>query len=181
MGKPSRLNERRNNSRQLYDRDKMPDGLDPEIWHLTLFFEQIGERLGAGTTGRPIIYTELSNRINASDIRSNFIHWPSIVEDMIVRFWEYELDTSKTPYAINEFCKVDAFNYLMKWVVDNRARQLLIDSGTRVAQPDVEPQESRRTKEQTEASEIINRRYTQAELQERWERFKGERRQGTDK
>lgn len=159
----------------------MPEGLDPEIWHLTLYFEQVGERLGAGTIGRPIVYTELSNRINASNIRVNFIHWPGIVEDMIIRFWEYELDTSKTAYAINEFCKVDVFDYLLKWVVDKRTRQLLIDSGTKITQPDSEIQESRRSEHDTQASEIINKRYTTQELRERMDRFISERRQRTDK
>lgn len=176
MGKPSKLNERRNNTRQLYDRDKMPEGLDPEIWHLTLFFDQMAETLGAvGTAGRPIIYTELSHRIAASNVRENFIHWTSVVTDMIVRFWEYELESSKYSYAINEFCKVDTFDYLMRWVVDQRERQLLIDSGTRVTQADPEIHESRRKPEDTQASQIINKRYSQEELRERMDRFKSER------
>jgi len=171
VGKPSKLAERKNQSRQLYDRDKMPDGLDPEIWHLTLYFEQEAERYQANTIGRPIIYTELSNRINASSVRQNFIHWSGIVEDMITRFWAYELDPGKNQYAINEFCGADTFSYLMKWVVDERARQLLIDSGDRIVQPDAQIQESRRTPEETAASEIINRRYTEEELRDRIRRF----------
>lgn len=173
MGKPSRLNDRGNSSRQLYDRDKMPEGLDPEIWHLTLFFEQTGEEVGKiGVAGRPIVYTELSNRINASNIRMNFIHWSGIVEDMIDRFWNYELDIYKTAYAINEFCKVDTFDHLLHWIVDEKARQLLIDSADRVTQPDVEPQQSRRDEASTLASEIINRRYTHEELADKLRRFK---------
>lgn len=180
MGKQSKLTDRRN-TRQLYDRDKMPDGLDPEIWHLTLFFEQAGEEIGhAGSAGRPIIYTELSNRINASSIRSSAVHWPGIIEDMITRFWSYELDSSKTSYAINEFCKVDTFDYLLKWVKAQRDRQLLIDSGTRITQPEVEIKSSRRSDEDSEASGIINKIYTTEELRERMDRFKSEHRQGTD-
>jgi len=177
MGKPSKLTGRgQQSTRVLYDRDKMPEGLDPEIWHLTLFFEQVGESVGASTTGRPIIYTELSNRINASNVRVNFIHWPGIIEDMIDRYWWHECDPNNSRYAINDFCRIDVFDSLLRWVSETRERQLLIDSGTRVTQPDPDLHESRRSEEDSIASEIINKKYTEDELRAIMERFKSERR-----
>lgn len=170
MGKQSTL--KKPQSRQLYDRDKMPEGLDPEIWHLTLFFDQEAEKYNCSIPGRPIVYTELSNRINASDIRAKFIHWSGIVEDMIERFWSYELDPSKSQYSVNEFCGADIFSYLLRWVVDDRARKLLIDSADRVTQPDAEIHQSRRDERDSAASEIINKKYTQEELNDKMREFK---------
>jgi hypothetical protein len=169
LGKPSKLIKQQ--GRVLYDRDKMPEGLDPEIWHLTLFFDQEAEKYNCSTIGRPIVYTELSTRINASNIRSNFIHWSGIVEDMISRFWAYELDPSRSRYAVSDFCGADTFSYLLRFIVDERARQLLIDSGDRIKQPDTEPQPSKRDEKDSLASEIINKRYTPEELQEKMRNF----------
>lgn len=179
MGKPSKLNERRQ-GRVLYDRDKMPEGLDPEIWHLTLFFDQIAESYTCGIPGRPIVYMELSTRINASHIREKFTHWSGIVEDMIQRFWDHELDPGKNQYAINEFCSAGTFSYLLKWVVDSRARQLLIETGDRVRQSDHEAQESRRDERDSKAAEIINKKYSEDELAEKRKSFY-ERWQGANK
>lgn len=170
MGKQSNL--RKPAERQLYDRDKMPEGLDPEIWHLALFFEQTGEKIGkTGVAGRPIIYTELSNRISISNIRSKFVHWSGIIEDMIERFWGYELDVSKSAYAINEFCKFDTFDYILSWIVSQRNRQDLVDSAERISQPDPEIRESRRNYKDSVAAGIINKKYTQQELDDRIKRF----------
>lgn len=52
-----------NGDRKLYDRDKRPEGTDEDVWNLALYFENMAEKYGYQSPGRPIIYTELYHRI----------------------------------------------------------------------------------------------------------------------
>jgi hypothetical protein len=94
------------------------------------------------------------------------------VEDMMRQFWEYEVDPYRANYAVNDFCKLDVFNHLLQWVLDERAMQLLIDSGDRIIQPDREKHPPKRTEEDTTALRIINKRYTEQELRDKLKEFR---------
>ena len=171
MGIQSRLGKR-NNTSLIYDRDKMPDGLDTEIWHLTLVFEQLAEYYGH-SVARPIVYTELSNRISRSGVRSKSVFWSHDIESMMSIFWGYELDPDRSRYAVNDFCNADTFSRLAKTVLTGRKRQNLKDAGLRKIQPDLPVRTSRRSSADSLASEIINKRYTQEELSEILGKFRG--------
>lgn len=170
MGIQSRL---RSNAqpRVLYDRDKMPEGLDPDIWHLALMFEQTGNEYGHNVIARPIVYTELSNRIALSGIR-NSIHWLSIMEDMIRFYWDFEVDPYKADYALNEFCNAGTFSDIYQYIVDTQARELLIQSGIRIRQPDAEIQPSRKSEHEINIKKILMKNYTEEELTSKLKAFR---------
>jgi hypothetical protein len=171
MGIQSKL---RNNSqaRVLYDRDKVPEGLDPDIWHLALLFEQAGNDYGHDVIGRPIVYTELSNRITASGIR-NSSHWTGIMEDMIHVFWDYIADPHKADYALNEFCNTGTFDDVRQSVINERARELLLDTGTRTRQPDITTlSPSKKSSHELAVKKILMKNYTQEELISKLKAFK---------
>lgn len=155
-----------------YDRDKMPPGFDPEVWDLTLFFEQQAEHWGHSIVGRPIVYMELNNRINNSDIRHKFVDWHGMIREMIESFWSYELDPDKSYYAINEFCRIDIFNQLSDSIEADRERKKLLKEGTRDPESDREKKSPRRSEEDTRALEIINKQYTEEELAEKLREFR---------
>lgn len=151
MGKPSTL--RKTNS--FYDRDKMPEGYDPAIWHLTLLFEQCAEKYGQDIIGRPIVYTELDHRIHSSGIRSSSTQWQGIVEEMIEYFWDYEVDPD-SQYALNDFCNPGTFEYLLEYVLAKRDRDLLLLTGTRTKLRERVFKPSRRSKEEKEVLRIVS-------------------------
>lgn len=177
MGKPSRLREQAlledqkaretrytyaDGTRKLYDRDKMPDGLDEDIWDLTLYFEQVAECYGQSVAGRPIVYTELSHRIRESGIRATYVEWITIVKAMIKEYWDSETDTV---YAINDFCNIDRFDFYMSWVLDNMKRIKLVATGTRVVQQDREVKEPKRKNLRLQTA-------TTEELEDKFKRFR---------
>jgi len=153
-----------NGSRKLYDRRKPPDGCDTTIWHLALFFEDTAESYGESTVGLPILYTELSHRIYTSGIESTD-DWIDVVEHMIEVFWATESDTE---YAINEFCKIDKFDYYKDYVLQSLARSKLVDTATRILQEDYD----RRSSTKEDSTTIVTRRYTQEELKSKIKDFK---------
>lgn len=153
-----------NGSRKLYDRRKPPEGCDVTIWHLALFFEDTAESYGESVVGLPILYTELSHRIYTSGI-DLIPEWIDIVEHMIEIFWATEQDTE---YAINEFCKIDKFDYYKDSVLSSLERSKLVDSATRVLQED----EERRDGIKGDSTAIVTKRYTEEELESKIKDFK---------
>lgn len=153
-----------NGSRKLYDRRKPPDGCDVTIWHLALFFEDTAESYGESTTGLPILYTELSHRIYTSGIES-IPDWIDIAEHMIEMFWATERDTE---YAINEFCKVDKFDYYKNSVLSSLKRSQLIETATRVKQ---EPS-SKKTILSNDSTNIVMKQYTEEELEDKLSEYR---------
>lgn len=158
-----------------YDRDKMPPGFDPEVWNLTLLFEQEAEKWGHSIIGRPIIYMELNHRVNISGIRNKFVMWNDIITEMIETFWAYEIDPDKSFYAINEFCRLDVFEQLLDQIVNERARVKLLKEGVREPEQDKEKKPPRRSEEDTLALEIINKQYTVEELADKLRDFRNRR------
>jgi hypothetical protein len=155
-------------SRKLYDRDKMPDGLDPDVWHLALYFEQVGESNGVSVTGRPILYVELGHRIRSSNIKLANSGWVEIVQEMIDHFWNTSTDTA---FAINSFCNIDTFTYHYEWITDSLARKKLVEEGIRVEQkiPDKKP--NRSSVEDIRVRQIMFERHTEEELTDKMRRF----------
>lgn len=131
MGKPSKLKnpdappsryEYTDGSRKLYDRDAAPAGTDDEIWNLVLLFEQLADAEGFPIPGRPIVYTELKNRMDSSytslsRVRDT-VNKPIIrlVEMMIRIYWTKDKNVSK--YSINEFCHRNVFEYYLSFIED---------------------------------------------------------------
>lgn len=157
-----------NGNKLLYDRDKVPDGLDPDVWHLTLLFEDLAEENGHSlNAGRPVAYMEFNNRINSSGIRKASPHWPGIIEEMMQFFWDYVADPDNAYYAVSDFCKIDVFGNLFDTVMEIRQRAHLLDNAQRKAQADREKKPSKRSDRDTEALRIISREYTEEELEEK--------------
>jgi hypothetical protein len=183
MGVESSLKSRYQPRREMYDRDRMPEGLDTEIWHLTLYFEQCGERYGHSAAGRPVTYTELSYRVSASGIRNTDIHWISVVQKMMVYFWDYEADPDKPSYAANNFCNADMFRNIYTIVKQQMRRDDLLLHGRRIVQRrSTAVPEARRTPDKKAVMSIADRTYTEEELQDKMRAFRerSEFRQGND-
>jgi hypothetical protein len=179
LGKPSRIRppepaqfhsryQEADGFRKLYDRDKMPDGCDPDVWHLTLYFEQKAEESGVTTAARPIIYVELSNRIRRSNIKSH-ADWFDVLEIMIDHFWDTLDDTS---YAINTFTGIERFSYHYKQVRESHARKNLLANGTRKAQEDHEIQSSVSGHDRDKVRSILTDRRTSGESSDRIRKFR---------
>lgn len=212
MGKPSKLRgdtpiisskySYTNGDRQLYDRNKTPEGLDSDIWELVLLFEQYAEQNGFSTPGRPIMYTELYHRVSADsdlcelltslhtdytrvrnnggicgidDHRGNPYN---ILEDMIHLYW-----TTNNGYdynhSINNFCSIEVFNYLKNYIVATIKRELLRTTGDRVVLRERPVKPSRRTEEEKTTFEIINVPRTEQETKEKIEHWKRDTSQPT--
>ena len=171
--------EPRGNGRNLVDRDGVPEGCDPDIWHLALYFEQRCEEVGLTSNGRPVIYSELKNRLTKFDpsairacARTSGIslNWVSIVEHMIDTFFTiHDYDNS---YIINTFCGYELFEYLVHYVIESLEREQLLLSNNKIPQPDREIKPSRRTEEQKEIAKITNKIYSPEELTEKMLAFK---------
>jgi hypothetical protein len=171
--------KRGQNKGWLNGSSEMPPGADSDIWHLTLLFIDLMEERGNSGGSVPINYLQLSNRINSSEIKSNFTFWPGVIEEMMEYFLDYELDPERAKYAMEDFCQLEMFNYLMQLVVDIRARAQLISEGIRRTLEDREKKPPRRTDEETVALKIISKQYTEEELEEKKREFI-ERRELTD-
>lgn len=179
MGKPSRIRQAEpaefhsryqeaDGFRKLYDRDKVPDGCDADVWHLALYFEQKAEEAGITVAGRPILYVELANRIRRSNIKS-FSDWFELLEKMIDHFWDTLDDAS---FAINTFTGIERFSYHYKQVRETDAMKSLVANGTRVAQEDHELKPSKSGAERDRVRDIITRPRTDEESFERLRKFR---------
>ncbi|SRR5258708_28568155 len=193
MGKPSKLKQQvadnryshGNGDRKLYDRDRKPDGLDEDVWSLALYFEQLGEEHGCSTPGRHIVYTELYHRVSKDpdlsallDVSSNSaysgiagIDILNVLEDMILMYWEDIAAINGGSY-INDFCSIEKFSYIKKYVADTKERQLLLSNGIRTPLVEREIKPSRKTDVEREVAIIKNRKYTEQELADKFRRFR---------
>lgn len=171
MGKPSKLRnpeaqpsryEYENGSRKLYDRDKMPEGLDSEIWHLTLYFENVAESNGSTIPGRPIVYTELAHRLYTTGIPQVHQDYVPIIERMIDNYWNTNYDN---PYSINDFCSKETFDYLLQWVLDTIAREELLSTGIRIKQHDNDNKPSKSTDKEQYIRKVTTGKYSEDELE----------------
>jgi hypothetical protein len=191
-----------NGDRKLYDRDAMPEGLDSDIWSLALYFEHHAEVNGFSTPGRPIIYTELYYRIAADsdlcellrkdpslttyvrdtngicDIDPTMIGYSNydglivgIVSMMITDYWNHDNNYDYN-HSINDFCAITVFTYLKDYIVSSIKRKLLINTGIRVSAEEGEIKPSRRTEQDKELFDIINKPLTEEEIRDRFASWK---------
>lgn len=183
-----------NGQKKLYDKDKMPDGLDSDIWSLVLYFEQLAEENGYKTPGRPVVYTELYHRVSKdkdfSGILPESLDKPvpdsvysrsrgtcgiySILEDMITHYWDtmYTNTGNDSKQCINDFCSTTVFNYIKQFIIDSNNRRELLTTGIRKPQVDREIRPSRRTEEEKEVAAIKTRKYSEEELTGKMRDFK---------
>lgn len=198
MGKPSRLKQGQSDSksanryaytngdRKLYDRDKKPDGLDDDVWSLTLYFDQMAEEHGCSTPGRHIVYTELYHRVSKDPELSPVLSVGSnsaycgiagidileVLEEMILLYWTTIAAVNDS--YVNKFCSNEIFTFLKTTVVEDKKRQLLLATGRRVTQNEREIKPSRRTGEEKEVAIIKHRKYSEEELADKFRRWEGE-------
>jgi hypothetical protein len=138
VGKPSKLKnpdakpsryEYTDGSRKLYDRDAAPAGTDDEIWNLVLLFEQLADHEGFPIPGRPIVYTELKNRMDNSYASLSHVRDTCgiaiirLVEMMIHIYWTKDKNVSK--YSINDFCHRNVFEYYLSFIEDAHGLEVL--------------------------------------------------------
>lgn len=199
--KPESRYNHANGDRKLYDRDAMPDGLDSDIWNFTLYFEQLAEDDGYKIPGRPIVYTELYSRVSKDPdlcllLRSDDVQYTharttgicgiipdettvtgiqtlilNIIAGMILNYWNIN-NGFDYGHNINDFCSVVVFDYLKKYVTDSIKRDNLRKTGIRVPLTDKGVKPSRKTEEQKQTYEILNRPRTEEESKGKIEHWK---------
>jgi len=204
MGKESKLRNAKteskyaykNGDRKLYDRDAVPDGLDSDIWSLAIYFEDKAEKYGCLTPGRPIVYTELYNRISKDSelsklLRSGGVQYAgahtdgstggmedttiiSIIESMIDFFFDsgiYDYDR----HTLNNFVARINFDYIRDYVIDGLKLEIIKKTSVFTAQEEREVKPSRRTEEEKEAYRIKNAPRTEEITREKIEHWKSSR------
>lgn len=202
MGKESKLRNAKteskytykNGDRKLYDRDAVPDGLDSDIWSLAIFFEDKAEKYGCLTPGRPIVYTELYNRISKDSdlvklLRSGDVQYAgardtggstggmedttiiSIIEEMIHFFFDsgiYDYDN----HTLNDFVARINFDYIKRYVIDGRKFKIIKETSVFTEQEERQVKPSRKTEEEKEAYRIKNAPRTEELTKEKIEHWK---------
>ena len=104
----------------VVDLDSLPSGYDPDLWDLTLFFEQRAEEARTGLAAkRLVIYARLQRRIGSSSVagRDDMV---AVVKDMMTSFWDDDVYLASARYALNQFCDVEYFDDLAGWVLHRR-------------------------------------------------------------
>jgi len=188
--RPESRTEYSNGDRKLYDRDKMPDGLDSDIWSLTLLFEQLAEKDGYSVPARPIVYTELYNRVSKDPdlsqlLRSDDAQYTRtrvttvydgtpylLVEKMIHLYWDMS-NGFDYYHSINNFCSIEVFNYLKDYVTETMKREKLHNTGRReeIRLGSIKP--SHRTEEERILYHLMNDPRTEEESRKKieyWQR-----------
>lgn len=195
MGKVSKLRQQHeekpaqsrwqdeNGFRKMFDLDKMPDGCDPDVWHLTMLYRQQCSEHNVNSEDGPIVYTILADRIINSGTRTltpraracitdttgRPCDWVDIAEKMILFFFSsgYFLDSG---HSIRRFCDTETYQWLQQWVLDTMERELLRRTAAKIPE---ERKEAKPRRDADIAREIImNRKYTEDELSQKMRDFK---------
>lgn len=188
MPKESKLRKRdqdwepRGTGRDLYDPDTMPQGCDPDIWHLSLYFRQRYEEyceVVENPPGMPVIYGNIKRvltNLPPPDIRTRArtggitVNWVIVVERTIDYFFNYyDYDYNN---VLTTFTSITTFEYNLTTTIEILEREKLINTGSRVVQPEREVKPSKRTEEERERIRIINKKYTEQELEDKMREFK---------
>lgn len=172
-----------NGYRKLYDNEKMPDGIDPDVWHLATLFRQKAEELNFSVQGPHIVYTELVTRIGKSGVRTltprvractsdttgRPCDWIDVIERMIDTYYSSSYFSGGYT-SIDSFCSADTFDWLLQWSLDTMERELLIKTAAKV------PEERAEAKPRRDADVvrdiIMNRSYTEDQLSRKMRDFK---------
>jgi hypothetical protein len=139
-----------NGMRLPYDPERMPEGLDPRIWDLTLYFEDKLEQNRTSAPGRPVIYVVLSKRLDKTGLdvlraraRTDGIagNWVTLVKAAI----DVYFNLSSIQFSVDRFTDLETFEYCMQYATDSFERKKLIEEGDKVSQEDRPVLPSRRT------------------------------------
>lgn len=187
MGKESKLRNKEpdhpyvardgNGIKLPYDPDRCPDGLDPRIWLLTLYFEQKLEDAQVSSVGRPIIYVSLSRRLDNTGLSVLRAHartcgladWVSLLRSVIDVYFDTPTDSI---LSVDNFTKYEMFEYCLQYAIDSYARSILLEEGTKVDIPQQQRQPSKRTEAQAVSDRIRQKKYTDDEVASRKEKFR---------
>ena len=101
---------------------------------LAEYFETVAEEYNEGVPDLPILYLQLKKRIDKSNIRE-YDEWVRICQQMIKKFWDDCVDTTKIDYSINQFVNLNMFNDLLEYVLLQRETAWLLKYGKRVKLP----------------------------------------------
>lgn len=119
--------------RRKIDLDAVPDGYDPDVWDLVLFFHQQAEHYQCTlAAGRLITYAKLEDRLNKAHIRETktfrgdlIVAWVPMVKAMMMDFWDDEVVVANTAFAIDQFCGFEMFESLLVNILDEHQRKTL--------------------------------------------------------
>lgn len=106
----------------VIDLDAMPRGYEPDLWDLTLYFEQRAEEAWCELAAkRLVIYAKLQRRIASSVLRDRHgDELTGVVKEMMTSFWDDDVWLASMRYALDQFCGVEYFNDLAGYVLHNR-------------------------------------------------------------
>jgi hypothetical protein len=106
----------------VVDLDAIPPGYDPDLWDLTLFFEQRAEEARCELAAkRLVIYAKLQRRIASSVLRERHgDELTGVVKEMMTEFWDDDVYLASMRYALDQFCGVEYFDDLAGYVLHNR-------------------------------------------------------------
>jgi hypothetical protein len=173
------------NKRTLFDPERCPDGVNADIWHLALFFRDTAAQYGyvLRYVSPPVVHgylqkalTNLSPpdilaraRTTGIDTTVGTTVWIGIVERAIIEFFTSPLEDY---YEINEFSSLFKFEFYIQTAIDIIKHEDFITKAKRIPQPDTILQPSKRTAEQQQRHEILNREYTEQERLEKMKDFR---------
>lgn len=201
MPRPSKLREAaergprewepRGTNRKLYDPDACPEGCDPDIWQLALYFQDKSTQNGMEGVSMPAVYEFLKKGLTnlpPPDIRARArscdiqLRWSVIVEKAIDEYYSdpstYE-DVSTTYLSIIKFSSPMLLDYYIQRTIDTIVRTELLRTGVKVTYPDREAKPgSKRTERQKEVAKILQRKLTEEELAVKLEEWKSRRDNG---
>lgn len=134
-----------------FDPEACPLGYDPDIWSLSLLWDQIMSKYHHdGYYGLPVIYGHLEKTIKTSRLRDRHMGaskhdpdkraWYWLLEQMITRWWDYEMDSDKPEFAINDFCTLAEFSYMEEQIkedLDRERPRKTHPATTRVVDPEI--------------------------------------------
>ena len=154
-----------NGDRKFYDKNACPDGCDSDVWDLTLRFRQGAERHGWTVEDRPIVYTELYDRIFSDKDLTTLLRPGTIgttgnggrggtttvnnddsliiLEEMI-DYYYHNYSSNRKP-SVNDFCSIETFMMLKTIIMNKRKLHVLYSTAVKVVSQVPEAAASRRT------------------------------------
>lgn len=133
----------RTRSRTPYDPGTCPPGLDPKLWHLAQFFEQLATKNGYKLPqGLFLIHDYLLARVDKlglrekpatvwRDSKGDLRTWDVFVEAAIREYWSRGISDEAGDHALDDFYNEGRFKDML-WIVMERARnKRLVEKGTR--------------------------------------------------
>lgn len=140
-------------ARKSYDPDACPADRDPDIWSLTLLFEQLAARDVDLKAPRGVIYGGIAKRVDQFNIRERQYRdalnqpcsWQNFMVAVIEEFWSRMWNE----YALDQFIDVSMFRQMCNCVLDRAKYRRLAAAPVKPSPPKPEyvgPDGSRRHK-----------------------------------